>query len=63
MQSRIVSFSVKPRRVEENKLVSWYKNHSIAIGPDFSSLMLAAMKHYKEAVLTPRVEVSDGSEK
>lgn len=51
MSSRVVSFSVRRRRTKETALVNWYKNHSIAIGPDFSSLMLAAMKYYKEEVL------------
>ena len=54
--SRVVSFSVKPRRTKENMLIDWYKRHSIAIGPDFSTLCLDALKHYKEPVL-------DGKEK
>ena len=53
--ARVVSFSVKPRRTKENQLIDWYRRHSIRVGPDFSSLCIAALKHYKETVLDGKV--------
>ena len=49
--ARIVSFSIRERRTKETQLIEWYKRHSISVGPNFSSLCLAALKHYKESVL------------
>ena len=53
--ARIVTFSVRERRTKETQLIDWYRRHSISVGPDFSSLCLAALKHYKETVLDGKV--------
>ena len=59
--SRVVSFSVQPRRTDQNKLVDWYKMHGVNPGPNFSTLCLEALKHYKETVLDAKTKVKVSS--
>jgi len=59
MANRVESFSIRRHHTKTNQLVDWFKRRSITEGPNFSTMVLEALKLYKEKLDGEKVSAQD----